>query len=63
MDKIIENEYPNYDWSVDFEELPDNIEDVKFLTECRYKYEEYYMKLNNKEECRKGIQLRRIICK
>ena len=45
MDRIIESKYPNYDWTRDFEELPKDIDDLNFMMECRYEYEDYSIKI------------------
>lgn len=44
MGKEIDDLYPGYDWAIDFEELPEEIDDVIFLMKCRYKYKDYLMK-------------------
>lgn len=59
IELIINNYYPNYDWTdctVDFLELPDDIDDIHFLIECRDEYVAYPKKEKDSQECRSHFQ-------
>lgn len=41
MEREVHKLYLRYDWTVDFLELPNDINDVIFCMECRYRNEDY----------------------
>ena len=45
MDGIIESRYPKYDLTKGFKELPEDINDLNFLMDCTYEYEDYPIKI------------------
>ena len=45
MEELVEQFYSNYAWKEDFIEISININDVHFLIECGYEYNEYLKRI------------------